>query len=478
MDEVWRVIVDTVCGESADDNMLDRFLLDTYRRRSGKVGNIREGYRLTKRWMDAAELTGTTNGEQALLAAARCHGAITGRTPHENGQIREALDRIRPIGGTAWTPMGMRILEDEENGTATSDVIEALRVVERWLWRRYLVGREAQGLNRLAATEAARAATASKGYVDGWRQWIGGLRGGTSRVPTDEEIIADGRDSTRYGGKTSEITRALLWRLEQAVTMDAVKPIGKLTLEHILPQRPTESWLKDLGDNAEQTVRSRTHALGNLTLVPVGWNRNAGQQRFNEKKVLYEKTGIYETSRLVTKETHWGRREIDERGERLLSAACALWPWDGPWPEPTQGWQRWRVRYRHAQEEWVYGGARRTLRGMVGTILRRDTNLSSEEVARREAAQRKLVEERWCAEQGPDGGDGGKWGQVEGVPGLVVWIDLSYTVGISYARIWKRLMQEDARLEVETDAGQRDRRQPQELWPWRSAWEVEERVGN
>ena len=254
-----------------------------------------------------------------------------------------------------------------------------------------------------------------------------------------------------------------------------MKPHGKLTLEHILPQRPTESWLEDLGDDAEQTVRSRTHVLGNLTLVPVGWNRNAGQQRFNEKKVLYEKTGIYETSRLVTKETHWGRREIDERGERMLRAACALWPWDGPWLERTQGWQRWRVRYRHAQGEWVYGSARKTLRGMVGTILRRDTNLSSEEIARREAAQRKLVEERWCAEQELDGG---KWGQVEGVPKLVVWIDLSYTVGISYARLWKRLMQEDARLEVETDAGQRDGRQPQELWPWRSAWEVEEGVGN
>ena len=87
LDEVWRVIVETVCGGPADDAMLDRFLLDTYRCKSGKVGNIREGYRLTKRWMDAAELTGTRNGEQALAAAARRHGAITGRTPHEDGRI-------------------------------------------------------------------------------------------------------------------------------------------------------------------------------------------------------------------------------------------------------------------------------------------------------------------------------------------------------------------------------------------------------
>ena len=475
LDEVWGVMVETVCGGPADDAMLDRFLLDTYRRRSGKVGNVREGYRLTKRWMDAEELTGTRDGEQALMAAARRHGAITGRTPHENSQIREALDRIRPIGGTAWTPMGMRILEDGENGIAKSDVIEALKMVERWLWRRYLVGREAQGLNRLSATEAARAANTTEGYVDGWRQRIGSLRGGTSRVPTDEEIIRDGRDSTRYGGKSSEITRALLWRLELAVAKDAAKPVGQLTLEHILPQRPTGAWLEDLGDGAGQTVRSRTHVLGNLTLVPVGWNRNAGQQRFNDKKVLYEMTGIYETSRLVTEETRWGRGEIDARGERLLKAACTLWPWEGPWPEPTQGWQRWQVRYRHAQSEWVYGAARRTLRGMVGTILRRDTHLSIEEIARREGTQRKLVEEGWCAEHEPDGG---KWGQVEGVPGLAVWIDLSYTVGISYVRIWKRLMQEDGQLEVETDAGQRDRRQPKEQWPWRSAWEVEEDFGD
>ena len=112
---------------------------------------------------------------------------------------------------------------------------------------------------------------------------------------------------------------------------------------------------------------------------------------------------------------------------------------------------------------------------MVGAILRRPTHLSSEEVARRQAAQRKLVEERWCAEQEPDGG---KWRQVEGVPGLVVWIDLSYTVGVSYVRIWKRLMQEDGQLEVETDTGQRDERKPKEQWPWRSVWEVGEDVGD
>lgn len=474
LEEVWRVIVETVCGGPADDAMLDRFLLDTYRRRSGKIGNVREGYRLTKRWMDAAELTGTRGGEHALMAEAQWHGAITGRTPHEDNQIRAAVDRIRPVGGTAWTPMGMRILADKESGIAKSDVLKALNAVERWLWRRYLVGREGEGLNRLATTEAARALNATEGYADGWRQRIGSLRGGTSRVPTDEEILRDGRDSTRYGGKTSEITRALLWQLEQADAKDAVKPVGQLTLEHVLPQQPTKTWLEDLGDDAEETVRSRTHVLGNLTLVPAGWNRSAGQQRFNDKRVLYEKTGIYETSWRVARETHWGRGKIDARGERLLRAACTLWPWDGPWPEPTQGWQRWRVRYRHAQGEWVYANARRTLLEMVGTILRRDTHLSSEEIARREASQHKLVEEGLCAEQEPERG---KWGQVEGVPGLVVWIDRSYTVGISYVRIWKRLMQEDGQLEVETDAGQRDGKQPKELWPWRSAWEIEDRGG-
>ena len=234
------------------------------------------------------------------MAEARRHGAITGRTPHEDRQIREVVDRIRPVGGTAWTPMGMRILADWENGIAKNDVQEALSAVERWLWRRYLVGREAEGLNRLAATEAARVPNATEGYADGWRQRIGRLRGGTSRVPTDEEIIRDGRDGTRYGGRTSDITRALLWRLEQVHAKDAVKPIGQLTLEHVLPQRPTEAWLECLGDDADQTVRSRTHVLGNLTLVPAGWNTRAGQQRFEDKKVLYERTGIYETSRRIT----------------------------------------------------------------------------------------------------------------------------------------------------------------------------------
>ena len=67
---------------------------------------------------------------------------------------------------------------------------------------------------------------------------------------------------------------------------------------------------------------------------------------------------------------------------------------------------------------------------------------------------------------------------MEGVPGLVVYVDRSYTVGVSYVGIWKRLMQEDGGLEVESDAGQRDGQQPKEQWPWRSAWDIVGDVGD
>ena len=318
LEEVWQVIVKAVCAGPADEDLLDRFLLDTYRRRSGKVGNVRDGYRLTKRWMDEAELTGTREGEQVLIAEARRHAAVTGKTPHEDAAVSEVLERIRPVGGTAWTPMGMRILEDMESGVAKSEGLGALKGVERWLWRRFLVGRAAAGLNRLAATRAARAPSACEGYGERWAAWLGGLREGTNRVPTDEEIIREGRDRTRYGGGTSEMTRALLWRLEREEARDAVKPVGALTLEHILPQRPTQVWLDALGDDAEETVRSRIHVLGNLTLVPTGWNSSAGRQGFEDKKAQYERTGIYETGRRVASEAAGDERRSTRAGNGCL----------------------------------------------------------------------------------------------------------------------------------------------------------------
>lgn len=97
-----------------------------------------------------------------------------------------------------------------------------------------------------------------------------------------------------------------------------IKAVG--TIEHILPQTLSPTWVSDLGGlgEAEKTKNIYLHTLGNLTLlVP---NAAVSNNPFTQKVVDYSNPSYCKAAQLnidVITQTKWGSKEIENRAKRL-----------------------------------------------------------------------------------------------------------------------------------------------------------------
>ena len=100
----------------------------------------------------------------------------------------------------------------------------------------------------------------------------------------DEDLLHKTIDSTVYGRR---FTRYLLLKLDYIYQDDSQKmSIEKLSVEHILPQNPSEEslWMKDF---TNEDRKEWTDRLGNLVLISTRKNTSQGRLDYAEKKSRY-----------------------------------------------------------------------------------------------------------------------------------------------------------------------------------------------
>lgn len=90
-----------------------------------------------------------------------------------------------------------------------------------------------------------------------------------------------------------------------------------LQVEHIMPQKLNEKWIKELGDEFESIHQELVHTIGNLTLIR--HNQELGNKSFYEKKVIYENNaGLQIAKTMITNQNHWSKNEIQERSTWII----------------------------------------------------------------------------------------------------------------------------------------------------------------
>ncbi len=96
------------------------------------------------------------------------------------------------------------------------------------------------------------------------------------------------------------------------------------SIEHVLPENPDESWLKDFSSEKALNYTSR---LGNYLLLEPKSNRECSNLSFNEKKEKYLLSEYKLTSEL--KYDEWTPSIIEERQRKLAKVATSIWKIEG-----------------------------------------------------------------------------------------------------------------------------------------------------
>lgn len=287
------------------------------------------------------EIAALTERAERLLRILEPH-----REP--DAELREVLTRLHRWGGQTHYPLALRLLDlvDGQRTTA-GEAAEALTYAESYMVRRLLAGLSTTGSNRVFM-ELPKELDKDGSPARAVRRFLSRSRAGARVWPGDDALREAVRTRPFYKAGRSGQRFQVLRRLEESY--GASEPVdyssAKLSVEHVLPQRPAQQWLDLLAEEAEDGEGTEelhalvVHTLGNLTLS--GDNARLSNHPFRRKQEILDSSALRMNQAIAAQE-RWGREQILARAEELGERAVRLWP--GPLEDVVhtdQEWAGWR----------------------------------------------------------------------------------------------------------------------------------------
>jgi uncharacterized protein with ParB-like and HNH nuclease domain len=234
-------------------------------------------------------------------------------------KIAARMVRLNRFEATTAYPFLLNVYNDYESGRLSEDDFAAvLDVLEAFLIRRFICNVPTHGLNRTFAALYGQAQGADK-LLDGVKQVLR-----DKNLPSDQEFRELFVTGKLYGGgERLGKAKLILERLEMSLEhKEAIDPT-LLSIEHVMPQTPSEWWKMELGDDWEATHSTWLDTVGNLTMT--GYNPELSNSDFPTKKEILSKSHV-ELSRYFAQIETWDEQAISRRGEMLAEQALQIWP--------------------------------------------------------------------------------------------------------------------------------------------------------
>jgi hypothetical protein len=191
---------------------------------------------------------------------------------------------------------------------------ESLRIVERMLVRRALVGWEPTGLHKVF--KGLWQATQGEP-----RQVVKKIQTTTIKAPSDEQLRHELLESAV---DTRKMIHYVLWEYERAMRDQAGSdsmPKLEATLEHILPQEHATHWCSISKEEHKQVVGR----LGNLVLVSGHLNKSLQNSGWDDKRKRYHESD-WHTTRKVGTLRQWTGKAINRRTAEMTEWMLGRWP--------------------------------------------------------------------------------------------------------------------------------------------------------
>jgi hypothetical protein len=208
----------------------------------------------------------------------------------------------------------------KSNVLSQLDFVEAVRLVEAYVFRRAICSMPTNSLNKTFAT-FARAIKKDR-YLESFKAQLLGFRS-YRRFPSDDEFQREFQTRDVYN-----FPRRSYWlrRFENHGRKERVI-VDDYTIEHIMPQNKAlpAAWQDGLGPDWQRVQETWLHTLGNLTLT--GYNSEYSDKPFAEKRDM---NGGFKSSPLrvnsgLGQVDRWDEDAIKHRAVRLAGEAISVW---------------------------------------------------------------------------------------------------------------------------------------------------------
>jgi Protein of unknown function (DUF1524) len=124
-------------------------------------------------------------------------------------------------------------------------------------------------------------------------------------------------------GQKRKLVRYILWKLEMDKSGRNDLNEDGFSIEHILPESPSDRWHNNFKDDE---IEEMTYRLGNLIPLEASLNREIGNKYYPDKQRIYQQS-IYELPKNILAE-EWTPDSIAKRQKYLAQRAIHIWKAD------------------------------------------------------------------------------------------------------------------------------------------------------
>ena len=320
-EQFWRPM-ELAFGQEAYGTHFDAFMRHYLTVKTGEIPRLDEVYEAFKghaRSPKAAEA-----GIEALVKDIRdfaryfCALAL-GAEPDD--ELKLALHDLRELKVDVAYPFLLELYRDYATSVLSkADLIEAVRLVEAYVFRRAICAIPTNSMNKTFGTFTK--ALKKDRYLESIKAHFLTLPS-YRRFPQDDEFQRDiqTRDLYNFRSRSYWLRRFENYGRKERVTVD------EYTIEHIMPQNEdlSASWKNALGPDWERVHKTWLHTLGNLTLT--GYNSEYSDRPFLEKRDM---TGGFRESPLrvnagLGQLDRWDEETIKARAVKMAANALNVW---------------------------------------------------------------------------------------------------------------------------------------------------------
>ncbi len=233
--------------------------------------------------------------------------------------LNKALGFLVDLEMDVIYPLLLELYSDYSDEVLSKDDFRrSIALIESYICRRKVCGIPPNGLNKLFASFARY--IQKDEYFKSLKAHFGYLTN-NQRFPNNDEFkdcfIAI--DFYKF-----QKNRYFFERLENFDRKERVYT-HEYTIEHIMPQKLTEEWERDLGENFQEIHDKYLHTIGNLTLT--GYNPEYSNKSFQEKQGMEKgfKDSPLRLNQGLRDLESFGEEEIKKRANDLADLALKIW---------------------------------------------------------------------------------------------------------------------------------------------------------
>ncbi len=330
----WKELEKLISTDSKKLESFFRFFLIAKRQATVKKSDV---YRVFTEWFASTEKEiGVEGIFKEVVHYARCHNAVYAQPITElDPVLRKPIEEFRHILSDMPAPLLMEYMSlskrTDTNGNPfinTAQLADIITVLNSYLMRRALCDLDTSSISNYFPTLLKETLADCNGdysniVVVFKKDLVNRNKGNAMEMPDDKKLEERILNANMYNLRTW--LNIFLCKLESE---DNPAPVDftKLSIEHLMPQKPTQEWYDALQTDAD-TYEQNLHRLGNLTLAARPDNSKMSNNVWEFKTRILASTSHLKLNEAILKKSHWTIKDIDERTRSLISSIMRLYPY-------------------------------------------------------------------------------------------------------------------------------------------------------